>query len=118
MLAGIIRFLIPFARAATAIGSIPCTARSVPSSPSSPTSRKSLRSLMCSAPYAPRIPIAIGRSNPDPSFFRSAGARLIVIRVGGISKPEFLIADRTRSRLSRTAASGSPTVLNVSSVYA
>ncbi len=60
------------------------------------------------------MPIAIGRSKPEPSFFRSAGARLIVIRVGGISNPEFLIADRTRSRLSRTAASGSPTVLKIS----
>jgi len=28
------------------------------------------------------MPNAIGRSNPDPSFFRSAGARLMVIRVG------------------------------------
>jgi hypothetical protein len=31
-----------------------------------------------------------------------------------MSKPEFLMADRTRSRLSRTAASGRPTVLNSS----
>jgi hypothetical protein len=37
------------------------------------------------------MPIAIGRSNPEPSFFRSAGARLMVIRVGGRSKPEFLM---------------------------
>ena len=34
----------------------------------------------------------------------------MVMWVGGISKPEFLIAARTRSRLSRTAASGRPTV--------
>ncbi len=52
------------------------------------------------SPIGPQNPNRIGRSNPDPSFFKSAGARLIVIRVVGISNPEFLIADRTRSRLS------------------
>jgi hypothetical protein len=43
---------------------------------------------------------------------RSAGARLAVIRVCGNSNPEFWIAARTRSRDSRTAASGSPTTAN------
>lgn len=33
-----------------------------------------------------------------------------VVWVGGISKPEFLMAACTRPRLSRTAASGRPTV--------
>jgi hypothetical protein len=59
--------------------------------------------------------MAMGRSKPEPSFLRSAGARLMVMRVGGRSKPEFLMADRTRSRDSRTAASGRPTVAKVSS---
>ena len=54
--------------------------------------------------------MAMGRSKPEPSFLRSAGARLMVMRVGGRSKPEFLMAERTRSRDSRTAASGRPTV--------
>ena len=34
-------------------------------------------------------------------------------RCGGNSKPELRIALRTRSRLSRTLASGRPTILNV-----
>ena len=56
--------------------------------------------------------MAMGRSKPEPSFLMSAGARLMVMRVGGMSKPEFLMAERTRSRDSRTAASGRPTVVN------
>jgi hypothetical protein len=43
--------------------------------------------------------MAMGRSKPEPSFFRSAGARLMVMSVGGRSNPEFLMAERTRSRL-------------------
>ena len=43
-------------------------------------------------------------------FLISAGARLTVMLVGGIWKPEFLMAARTRSRLSRTAESGRPTM--------
>ena len=35
-----------------------------------------------------------------------------MIRCGGNSKPELRIALRTRSRLSRTLASGSPTIVN------
>ena len=58
--------------------------------------------------------MAMGRSKPEPSFLMSAGARLMVMRVGGRSKPEFLMAERTRSRDSRTAASGRPTVEKVS----
>lgn len=46
---------------------------------------------------------------------RSAGARLIVVFEGGISYPLFLSADRARSRLSRTAASGKPTVMKCAS---
>ena len=60
--------------------------------------------------------MAMGRSKPEPSFLMSAGARLMVIVVGRNEKPEFLIAARTRSRLSRTAASGRPTVWKRSSV--
>ena len=39
----------------------------------------------------------------------------MVMWVGGISYPQFFSAARTRSRLSRTAASGSPTVWKWSS---
>ena len=61
-------------------------------------------------PSAARMPSAIGRSNDDPAFRTSAGARLIVMRCDGKSKPELRIAARTRSRLSRTLASGRPTI--------
>ena len=56
-----------------------------------------------------RIAAAIARSKPGPALRRSAGARFAVIRCSGNSKPELTIAARTRSRDSRTAASGSPT---------
>ena len=56
------------------------------------------------------LPSAIGRSNDEPALRMSAGARLTVTRCGGNSKPELRIALRTRSRLSRTLASGRPTI--------
>src|SRR5437870_2848427 len=55
------------------------------------------------------MPSAIGRSNPDPSFFTSAGDRLTVMWRGGSQKPQLCSAERTREYASRTAASGSPT---------
>jgi hypothetical protein len=69
-----------------------------------------MRSLV-TAPVAARIPRAIGKSNEAPSFRRSAGARFTVIRSDGNGNPALRIAVRTRSRLSRTAESGSPTVV-------
>src|SRR5579884_4567290 len=42
--------------------------------------------------------MAIGRSYAGPSFRKSAGARLTVIRLIGNKQPLFLIAERTRSR--------------------
>ena len=62
-------------------------------------------------PAAARMPSAIGRSNDAPALRTSAGARLTVMRCGGNSKPELRIALRTRSRLSRTLASGRPTIV-------
>src|SRR4051812_31664262 len=53
----------------------------------------------------------MGRSNDDPAFRMSAGARLTVTRCSGNSKPELRIALRTRSRLSRTDGSGRPTIV-------
>lgn len=61
--------------------------------------------------FAPRIPSAIGRSNPAPSFLMLAGARLIVTLLFGYPNPEFISALLIRSRLSRTAVSGIPTVM-------
>jgi len=61
---------------------------------------------------AESMPMAIGRSNCDPSFFMSAGARFTVIFLFGNLNPEFLIAALTLSRLSLTELSGSPTIAN------
>ncbi len=45
-----------------------------------------------------------------PAFFRLAGDRFTVMRLTGNVIPQFFTAARTRSRASRTAASGSPTM--------
>ena len=55
-------------------------------------------------------PIAIGRSNPVPTFRESPGDKLTVIRRDGTAKPEFARAATTRSRLSFTSPAGSPTM--------
>lgn len=64
------------------MGNAPRTPRMPPSSDSSPTNKQSETSFLFSPPYAPRMPSAMGRSNPEPSLRISAGARLIVIWVG------------------------------------
>lgn len=56
---------------------------------------------------------AMGRSNPDPSFRTSAGARFTVIRLAGMDIPEFFSAVRTRSWASRTAEAKYPTMENI-----
>src|SRR3989442_1681288 len=83
-----------------------------PFSASSPTTANEPMRPSTTTPVAARIPSAIGRSNDAPSLRRSAGARLTVIRSDGNAKPAFRMAVRTRSRLSRTAESGRPTVVN------
>ena len=52
----------------------------------------------------------MGKSKRPPSFGKSAGERFTVIRPAGNSKPEVSRAERTRSLLSRTTASGRPTI--------
>ena len=84
----------------------------LPSSASSPTTATGRMRPSRTQPVAARMPSAIGRSNAGPSFRKSAGARLTVMRSGGNGNPALRIAVRTRSRLSRTAESGSPTVVN------
>ena len=104
----------PARRAAASTTRMPRVARSVPSRASSPTKRPSATcggAGIC--PDARRSATAIGRSNRAPSFRTWAGARLIVILRAGNSKPQLRTAASTRSRLSRTAASGSPTIVNV-----
>ncbi len=57
----------------------------------------------------------MGRSNPGPSFLRSAGARFTVVRLGGSVMPRLAIAAMTLSLDSLTALSGRPTVVKVGS---
>ena len=92
------------------MGITPLTGRISPLRDSSPMNTVSLSSAEKSWPLAASRDTAMGRSYTEPSFLRSAGARFTVMRVEGISKPLFFIAERTRSRDSFTAASGSPTV--------
>ena len=84
----------------------------LPSSDSSPAYTwlsTALVGIICSAA---RMPSAMARSRPAPSFLIFAGARFTVIFFTGKWNPLFLSAARTRSRLSRTVASGSPTMEN------
>ena len=55
---------------------------------------------------------AIGRSKPEPSLRRSAGARLTVIRRSGHSSSAEVIPLRTRSLASWQARSARPTIAN------
>ena len=82
---------------------------------SSPMSSCSWSRSWRSCPVAARIPTAIGRSYRLPSLGSSAGARLTVMRRLGNSNRELMIALRTRSLLSRTVASGRPTIANLGS---
>ena len=59
---------------------------------------------------AARIDTAIARSYRPVDLGRSAGARFTVILLDGYSKPLLVIAAFTRSLLSLTAVSASPTI--------
>jgi len=56
------------------------------------------------------MPSAMARSKRPPSLGKSAGARLVVMRRCGNLNYEQTMAARTRSRDSRTAVSGRPTI--------
>src|SRR5580704_728247 len=56
------------------------------------------------------MPTAMGRSKRPPSLGKSAGDKFTVMRPAGKSNPAVSSAERTRSLLSRTTASGSPTM--------
>jgi len=56
------------------------------------------------------MPTAIAGRSDRPSFGKSAGDKLTVMRPGGKLNPAVNNAERTRSLLSRTAVSGSPTM--------
>ena len=102
----------PNSRAASAADSAPRTGRTLPSSESSPRNMHLSSCFPKNCPMHPVRPSAMGRSNPDPSFRTSAGAKLIVTPWPyGNSYPQFRSALLMRSRLSFTALSGSPTTL-------
>ena len=73
-------------------------------------------SIACIRPWsiidADRMVRATGRSYCGPALRRSAGARLATMRRAGRAKAWLTRPDRTRSRASWTAASGSPITLN------
>ena len=54
----------------------------------------------------------MGRSRPAPPLRMPDGAKLTVTRRSGHGRPLERTAARTRSRASRTAASGRPTMVN------
>ena len=91
------------------MGSMPGMGRSCPDRDSSPTKAQGPAGRL-SCPAAARMPTRMGRSYTVPAFFRSAGARFTVMRETGKGKPQFLMAERTRSRASFTAVSGRPTI--------
>ena len=104
--------LNPFLCAQAVVGRVPEIGRISPVKPSSPTKMYYWMfsgSAICSV--ACRIPRAIERSNRGPCFLRSAGARLTTTRPLGKVKPEFFIADLTRSLASWTAGAGGPTMM-------
>ncbi len=107
----------PLAAVASAKAIIPGTCRNDPLSPSSP--QKAIPSVQAglSSPVATRSPTAIGRSRPAPPLRRPDGARLIVTLLSGQLIPLDKTAARTLSRDSRTAASGSPTMVKPGSPF-
>ena len=97
---------------ASARTTVPGTPRSDPSSPSSPRNAMPSTRSGSSAPDATSTPMAIGRSSPAPPLRSPDGARFTVTRRRGQLRPLDKRAARTRSRDSRTAASGRPTTVN------
>ncbi len=96
--------------AASAAGITPSTLRRAPVRASSPRNSYWLKSCCGICPLAAKMPKAMAKSKRPPSFGRSAGARLTVMRLAGKSKLEFRMALRTLSLLSFTAVSGKPTI--------
>ena len=101
----------PAARAPSAMASAPRTGRSAPPSDSSPQTAHAVERL-------PAAPARCGEHThrereveAGPALRTPPGARFAVSRCSGNSSPEFSSAARTRSRDSRTAASGSPTIV-------
>ena len=100
-------------RAATAsmAGTMPGTGRTEPSSPSSPTAAQPWTHPAGSWSSAASSAKAMARSRPLPTLRTLDGARLTVTRLVGQVQPVESRAARTRSRASRQAVSGSPTMV-------
>ena len=103
---GTIKYSIPAVYPEIKAPNTPRTGRTRPDSSNSPITITGVSSAQSACNTAR----AIGRSNPLPSFFWSAGLKLISIRSCGKGKSELLIAVRIRSRASFTADPGSPTI--------
>ena len=95
------------------MGRTPFTACRLPSSESSPMIIYLSSWGVGSCSLAARMPIAIGRSYAEPSFFTSAGAMLMITRLPGIFNPISRRAESIRCWLSFTALSGNPTIMNL-----
>ena len=92
---------------------VPRTGTKRPSRESSPISSTRLTSTGFTCRVAMISATAMDRSKAAPSLRTSAGERFTVTRPVGTRKPLFFSAANTRSRLSRTAASGRPTRLKM-----
>ena len=79
----------PRSRASAVMGNTPFTPRTSPLSESSPTNATSSSDSGITCCIAAKIATAIGKSNPEPSLRRSAGARLTTHLRWVIRKPEF-----------------------------
>ena len=109
---GTIKYLIPsFTPAATA-PKTPRTGRTPPESSSSPITivRTSLNTLTPLCILLIKTESAMGRSKLLPSFFKSAGLKLINILACGNSNSELRIATFILSFASFTALPGKPTI--------
>jgi hypothetical protein len=96
---------------------MPRTGRMVPSRPSSPMKTSSWWWSIVMLPAAVRMAMAIGRSRLLLSFGTSAGARLMLTRLRGITSPELLNAPRMRSLASSTFLDAAPTITMLGKLF-
>ncbi len=99
----------PCRLAASTAGSTPCTGRIRPSSASSPNNTAFSKRSHGFLRLAESTAAAIAMSYSDPVLGRVAGDSARVSRDIGQALPQLVIAARTRSRDSCSAASGRPT---------
>src|SRR4051812_57269 len=93
------------------MGTMPGTVRIEPSRPSSPMKANPSRASVGMASVAAKRPTAMARSRPAPALRTPDGARFTVTRLVDHRSPLDRSAARTRSRDSRHAPSGWPTMV-------